>query len=206
MDKSGLNRKQEFVEGLIVFGVMTGILLPVRLIFFTYVSTNWFGSFGLISIITIVMVLLVKKKKLGKFGKIFERQMNKIQHGKRAFIVYGQTIFFLVILGGNIVAIELGNSIYLDLKEQILEQVEGIDNPERVFSVSNEMDLSDWVSGFVGFVYAVFFAFPTMSALLAIMNGSLEGWPLHFYTVGFVESFEVLGMLIYYRISLKKKE
>jgi len=87
-------KKQEIVEAAIVFGVMTGLLLPVRILFYTYISTNWFGSFGLISIVSVILVLLVKKKKLGRFGQIFERQMNKVQHGKRSIIVYGQAIIF----------------------------------------------------------------------------------------------------------------
>ena len=91
----------EFVEALIVFSVMTGILLPVRLVFVAYVSDNWFGSFGIIAIISATMIILTKKGKLGKFGKMFEKQINKLQHGKKGKIVYGQAILFLIILGGE---------------------------------------------------------------------------------------------------------
>ena len=80
---------------------MTGLLLPVRLIFVAYVSDNWFGSFGVISAISVVMIILVKKGKLGKFGEIFDRQITKIQHGKKGMLVYGQAILFLMILGGT---------------------------------------------------------------------------------------------------------
>lgn len=199
-------KKQEIVEAAIVFGVMTGLLLPVRILFYTYISTNWFGSFGLISIVSVIMVLLIKKKKLGRFGQIFERQMNKVQHGKRSIIVYGQTIIFLLILGGNIFAIEMGNTFFGDIKAQIYEEIEDIDDPEKIIALSEDMDAKDWLVGFFGFFLVFFLAFPQASAILAVMNETFQGWPLHFYTVAFVESLEVLGMLIYYRYTLKKNQ
>ena len=72
------------LEGLIVFAVITGILLPVRLFFVAYVSDNWFGSFGVIGAISILLLTLAKKDKLGKFGQMFNRQIEKFQHGKKA--------------------------------------------------------------------------------------------------------------------------
>jgi len=56
-------------ESIIVFGVLTGILLPVRLVFVNYFSDDWFGSFGLISIISIAIVILAKKTKTRKIWK-----------------------------------------------------------------------------------------------------------------------------------------
>src|SRR5574342_745736 len=96
-------RRQEIVETMIVFAVMTGPLLPVRLLFYTYVSPHWFGSFGLVSAISILMIVLVKKKKLGRFGGMFENQMSKIHRGKGRIIVYVQTTLVLLVLGGTIV-------------------------------------------------------------------------------------------------------
>ena len=58
----------EMKEALIVGSVMTGILLPVRLVFYNLVTDDWFGSLGLISLITALMIFAVKKGWLGKFG------------------------------------------------------------------------------------------------------------------------------------------
>lgn len=197
-------KRRDVKEGIIIFGVMTGLFLPVRMLFYTYISTNWFGSFGLISIISVILVVLVKKQKLGKFGEMFERQMHKTQHGKRSIIVYGQTIFFMIILGGNILAIELGNSYYVDIKNQLYSEVEGIDNPEKILAASKELETKDWILGLIGFFLAIFLAFPQVSASLAVLNDTFGGWPLHFYTVAFVESLEVFAMLIIFRIKFKK--
>lgn len=197
-------KKKNFLEGLIVFSVMTGLLLPIRLFFVTYISTEWFGSFGIISAISVLMIILTKKGKLGKFGKMFEHQMNKLQKGKRAKIIYGQSIMFLLILGGTIFAIEQGNSAYLDLKNQLLEEHKEFTNPGEILKKTNELQLEDWVYGVVGMFLAIFYAFPQLSAVLAVLNDSLNGWILHFYTVAFVEYLEFFGILIFFKISLAK--
>jgi hypothetical protein len=198
-------KKKNFVEALIVFSVMTGILLPVRLFFVTYVSTEWYGSFGIISAISALMIILTKKGKLGRFGQMFERQINKLQKGKRAKIIYGQSIVFLLILGGTIFAIEQGNSVYADLKNQLLEEHEEFSEPEQILKKVDEMQAQDWLYGIIGMFLAIFFAFPQLSAVLAVLNDSLDGWVLHFYTVAFVEYLELFGILLYFRFSLFKK-
>ena len=197
---------QNFLESLIVFGVMTGILLPVRLLFVSYVSDDWFGSFGIISAISITMIILTKKGKLGKFGEIFERQINKLQKGKRAKIVYGQSIIFLLILGGTIFAIEQGNSAYVDLKNQLLVEHEEFTDPQEILKKTEQLEVQDWFFGVLGLFLAVFVAFPQLSAVLAVLNDSFDGWILHFYTVAFVEYLELFGILLYFRYSLYSKK
>jgi hypothetical protein len=198
-------KKKNFVEALIVFSVMTGILLPVRLFFVTYVSTDWYGSFGVISAISVLMIILTKKGKLGRFGQMFERQINKFQKGKRAKLIYGQSVIFLLILGGTIFAIEQGNSTYLELKNQLLEEHKEFSDPEQILKKSDEMQAQDWFYGIIGMFLAIFFAFPQLAAVLAVLNDSLDGWVLHFYTVAFVEYLELFGILLYFRFSLSKK-
>jgi len=53
---------------------------------------------------------------------------------------------------------------------------------------------------------AIFIAFPQLSAVLAVLNESFDGWVLHFYTVAFVEYLELFGILIYFRYSLYRKK
>jgi len=198
-------KKKNFFEALIVFSVMTGILLPVRLLFVAYVSTDWYGSFGIVSAISVLMIILTKKGKLGRFGQMFERQINKFQKGKRAKLIYGQSIIFLLILGGTIFAIEQGNSVYLDLKNQLLEEHKEFSDPEQILKKSDEMQAQDWIYGIIGMFLAIFFAFPQLAAVLAVLNDSLDGWILHFYTVAFVEYLELFGILLYFRFSFSKK-
>lgn len=191
-------------ESLIVFGVMTGLLLPARLLFVEYVSDNWFGSLGIISVISISVIILVKKRKLGFFGPMFERQIYKFQKGKRGLLVFGESIFLLLILGVMIFAIDQGNSVYSDLKFQNIKNVPS-GSAEKILESTNDLDASDWVIGFLMAPVMFITAFPQMSAIIASVDQSLDGWLMHFYTVGFVEYLELLGILIFYRITIKKK-
>ena len=109
-------------ESIIVFGVLTGILLPVRLVFVNYFSDDWLGSFGLISVISIVIVILAKKQKLGKFGEIFERQMLKIHQGKKRIFVYTVVTLVVLYLSVSIYSINQGNSTFLEEKNLLTQQ------------------------------------------------------------------------------------
>ena len=191
-------------ESLIVFGVMTGLLLPARLLFVEYVSDNWLGSLGIISLISISVLVLVKKKKMGFFGPMMERQIYKFQKGKRGLVIFGESIFLLSILGVMIFAIDQGNSVYSDLKFQNIENVPS-SAPEQVLESAGDLDTSDWIMGFLMAPVMFITAFPQMSAGIASVDQSLDGWLMHFYTVGFVEYLELLGILIYYRISFRRK-
>ena len=191
-------------ESLIVFGIMGGLLLPARLLFVEYVSDNWFGSLGIIAAISISVIILAKKKKLGFFGPMLERQMYKFQKGKRGLLVFGESVFLLLILGGMIFAIDQGNTVYSDLKIQNIQNTPS-QSTEQVLESTKDMDASDWLSGFLMVPMAFLTAFPQMSAAIASIDQMLDGWLLHFYTVGFVEYLELLGVLIFYKISFRRK-
>lgn len=198
-------KKQDIVEGLIVFSTITGILLPVRLFFVSHVSDNWFGSFGVISIISICFIVLTKKGKLGAFGKMFDRQLRKLQQGKKAKLVYGQSIFFLIILGGTIFAIESGNSQYLKFKDQLNKEFSELSDKNILMEKSQDLRIQDWVSGLIGLMFAVFFAFPKVAAVFAVLNDLFNGWLLHFYTVAFVEYVELFAILLFHRFTFNQK-
>ena len=185
---------------------MTGLLLPIRLFFVMYVSDNWFGSFGLISVISITVIILTKKRKLGKFGEMFDRQLSKLQHGKRAKIVYGQSILFLLILGGTIFAIEQGNSTYVELKNEILKENEDFSDAGQILAKAEKISFQEWINGFIGMSLAIFFAFPQLAAVFAVLNDSSDGWVLHFYTVAFVEYMELFGILLLFRFTMVGKK
>jgi hypothetical protein len=195
---------KDVYETIIVFAVMAGVLLPARLIFVTYVSDNWFGSFGIITAISIGILILVKKKKLGAFGKMFERQIEKLLRGKRKILVYAESVFVLVLLGTMIFAINQGNSRFAEMKDQSLLSQE-LGNPEKIMEQTDEWGADDWLYGLVIAPLAFVTDFPQMSAVIASFDAVMDGWLLHFYTVGFVEYTEFLGILITYRFVVKTK-
>lgn len=196
---------RSILESLIVFGMMTGVLLPARLLFVEFVSDDWLGSFGVISAISISIIVLAKKKKLGFFGPMLERQIYKFQNGKRGIVVFGESVFLLLILGTMIVAIDQGGSVHSEYMLQNSQNALMVNSEEQVLEMTNEMTAGDWFVGFMLAPTAMLTEFPKMSAAIASIDQSLDGWLMHFYTVGFVEYLELLGILIFYRVSFKRK-
>ena len=191
-------------ESIIVFAVFTGVLLPVRLLFVTYVSDNWFGSFGIISGISIGLIILTKKEKLGEFGRMFDRQMNKFMKGKRGKFFFAEAILFLFILGGMIFAVEQGNSTYLDMKNQLLSEYPEFSDADKILEKSKVLEFQDYLFGFIVMITSFFVAFPIFSAVFAVINDATHGWLLHFYTVACVEYIELFAILVLYKISFNK--
>ncbi|RMW38038.1 MAG: hypothetical protein EA446_06075 [Nitrosopumilus sp.] len=184
---------------------MTGLLLPARLLFVEFVSDDWLGSFGVITAISLSVIILAKKKKLGFFGPMLERQIYKFQKGKRGIAVFGESVFLLLILGTMIVAIDQGSSVHSEYMLQNSPNTPVVTSPEQVMEMTQEMTPADWVVGFLLAPAALLTEFPKMSAAIASIDQSLDGWLMHFYTVGFVEYLELLGILIFYRVSFKRK-
>ncbi len=73
-------------------------------------------------------------------------------------------------------------------------------------ALAEQLEAQDWILGVLGLFLAIFIAFPQLSAVLAVLNESFDGWILHFYTVAFVEYLELFGILIYFRYSLFSKK
>ena len=194
-----------YVESLAVFSFMAGILLPARILFVQYVSDDWLGSFGVISALSLSVIILAKKKKLGAFGPMFERQMYKFQKGKRGILILGESVFLLLLLGGMIFTIHQGNFFLSDLDGTQLNSLRSADLPEDVLGSAAGWGIEDWMYGFLMAPVGFLTAFPQMSIVIASVDQRLDGWLMHFYTVGFVEYVELLGILIFYRLSFSRK-
>lgn len=199
-----MTRSQNFKEIFIVFAVMTGVFLPVRIIFVTYVNDNWLGSFGLISGLSILILVLTKKQKLGFFGKMFERQMTRLHSSRFSKLIYFQVVFLLIVFGSLVFSIEMGNSFYFVEKQQLLEQTTHISDYGLELNSEIEMTLESIVLGVLLSVFAFIFEFPLFAGAVAVIDDVFDGWLLHIYTVAFVEQLEVFGILLFFRFAMKK--
>ena len=108
---------QDIKEKLLLLGITAGLFLPIRMIFMTYVTEHWLGSFGLVTVFGLSFIYLIKKNKLGRVGRIFERQMTKTIGGKTGKYIIAFTIVFLIYFGTSIFLMDRGNSVYYDDKE-----------------------------------------------------------------------------------------
>jgi len=130
----------------------------------TYVSDNWFASFGLIAVISLALVVLAKRNKMGKFGPLFVRVMKKWNTGNRQYLLYIPPILLLIVSVGIISLINMYDS--------------NIDSGNEI----------------VNFLIMQF----------GSVNEQSFGWMLHFYTVFLVEVLEVLGSMIFFRMTILK--
>ena len=195
--------KQDLKEKLIILGITTGVFLPLRVFFSSYVYDHWLGSLGLVSALGIVFVILIKKNKLGEFGRIFERQMKKTIGGKTGKYIIGFSILFLVYFGGSLYFIDRGETVYLHDKEIFFEiistgekftvddiPVNELHGPELFVGVDSLMWISSLDYG--------------LSVAYAVMDEATDGWLSHLIVVIFVEQLEVLGLLYFYRRTYKQ--
>ncbi|MDE1819005.1 MAG: hypothetical protein KGI19_10440 [Thaumarchaeota archaeon] len=186
-------------EKLIVFGVITGIFLPVRMIFYAYFSAHWIGSLGLVSSLMFVLIFLAHKQKLGRFGNLFLNQMAKTIKGKSGKIAIVLSLVLIAYFASTLVWIERGNTIYSDEKHLIsnmlfsnydtnkispidIHKIMGIKQGNTMFDVSN-----------------ISYADHIISMTYAIMNDMMGGWMVNLDTILLVEQFEFLVFLVLYR-------
>ncbi len=207
-------RIQDIKEKLLVGAVFTGIFLPARVFFFTYISQYWLGSFGLISGIAGGIFILAYKNKLGVFGRIWMRQIVKISRGKIGIFLIGQAIFGLSVYAGYIYFIEEGRTTYAEdimFFEQFLNQ-----NNLTAYTLLADTNLDDFETGANAIVdtakdpkfQEVIFDPEQLHFLLSmsfyIANSLSEGWILHFNLVFVVEQTEQLLILLYFKFFYKR--
>lgn len=205
MKQNWAQRIQDIKENLIVFGTLTCILLPLRIAYVTYVNKDWFGSFGILTIASIILVVLVKKNKLGRYGQMFLRQVTKHQHGKRAYFFYIQAIILISIMAVTIYAISLGNTIYVQQKNEIISEHPEILDQKKMMNQTKNISFDKIVFAVILIPVLVVLKFRVMAILFSIVNDTFHGWILTMYTVALVEYVELLGIMLFYKFALKQK-
>lgn len=192
--------KTDIKEKLVFVGFTLGIFLPARLLFSSFVSDFWLGNLGLVTLIATVVLILINKNKLGRIGDIFQRQLFKSLGGKHGKLVLPLIVVFLVYFGASIVMIERGNTIYEEDKELfyalILENDGDVPNASQMEKLNWPPRIAQQENHIIKTVQSIDYSF---SITYALMDDVLDGWVSHLNIVLFVEQFEILGLLIYYR-------
>ena len=172
---------KEFVESASVAIILIFVLLPVRLVFVSYVSDNW-------------------------FGRAFHRQMFKVHTGKRRYFVYTQLTLALLFFTSAVYAVELGDSAFEIEKEELKAQID-IDNIQELAErTEKEISIEDLPFAIYVFFYILIFRFDVYATIIATMNDISDGWLLHFTTVFLVEVIELIGILILTKFTFKKEK
>jgi hypothetical protein len=213
------------LEDSIVMIVMMFVLLPVRIVFVRYVSDEWIGSFGLVTIVIVSLVLLSKYNKLGLFGRMFWRTSIRFKKGKKRFISYfaiGTNIILWSMVISGIQYAEYNPDI-IEEKRNLLSQMTPEDQAMidkinqaaeagDLVTVNNEMndqlkniDISLILLAAISIMLLPFIDFTAWSLVISFTNDFVAGYILHFATVLLVESFEIIGLMIYIHLAVKPK-
>lgn len=188
--------EREPVQKLLTVLVFTGIFLPVRLLFYTFVSQYWLGSFGLISGILITLVYFSQKGKLGYLGVIILRHTMRFAKGKVGFFFMASSIFLLYFFTNVIYGIE---SAPEPVKHTITDELQkqGITNLQDVTMNAPRARLAPEET-LLGLL-VLFIPSQVGYATYGIINDMSDGWLLHFATVFLIEQIEICGLVIYFR-------
>ncbi len=189
-------RLADLRDRLVVFAVVTGIFLPVRLLFYTYVSSHWIGSLGLVSSMMLLITLLAHKGKLGFFGRIFVEQMTKSMRGRSGVIAIGLSVVLITYLGSTLVWIDRGDTVYSGEKQVVAQLIFSGSSPNasqmRYMGQVLQSHPSEFIPGLSRFDQVI-------SMTYAILNDMMGGWLVNLDTILLVEQFEILGLVIFYR-------
>lgn len=215
---------QDLKEKWIVIGVFMGLFLPVRLVFYTYVSQYWLGSFGVITGIAILVFYLSWKGKLGAFGRIWKRQIVKMARGKLGLFLIVEGIIAVTVYSGYVYFIEEGKTEFsndVEIMDQYMEEqgVTAIDvfDPTKagdstgrgaeamIIALMALMSDPDKQDAFIDELSDPKKLHYVLSIALASADNLLGGWLLHFNIVFLIEQAEQVILVIYFRYFFKGK-
>ena len=195
---------KDLKEKALVSIIFTGIFLPVRLFFFTYVSQHWIGSFGMMSIILIVLIYLSRKSKLGYVGRIIDKQVMSFSKGR-----WGKLSLIWLIFTIYLYALFVYGASYVDpdTKQIFVDQLaaQGITDIESARTAENVGWSGPGASWGILFSLLIILVPNKIGfSIFGIINDWTSGWVLHFAMVFLIESLEVLGLVLYFRYRKEK--
>jgi len=191
--------KLDFKEKAITALFFTGIFLPIRLVFYSFVSEIWIGSFGLISGVLILVMYLAHKERLGAIGRIVNRQVHSFSKGKIGLLSILYLVFVIYLYSLVIYGVENPPEIRKAEFMAVLEE-EGITDLESASHAENigwSGPAASW--GILFSLIIILIPNSISFALFSIINDWTDGWMIHFATVFLIESLEALGLILYFR-------
>lgn len=201
-----MGRAKEAKERVLTVLIFTGIFLPARLVFYTYVSPYWLGSFGLMTTILLSVMYLARKNKLGYAGYLINKHSLQFAKGKFGkfsliYLIFSAYLFGLAIYGIENPPHEIKTKIVTVLNDT------GIHDLNTATTKSKDLHWEGPAQAYgILFSLIVLFVPSKLSyTIYSILNDYTHGWMLHFATVFLVEQLEILGLVIYFRYWYKEK-
>ena len=190
-----LDRK-DVAEKAVTAVFFAAVFLPVRLVFYTYVSEYWLGSFGVMTGMLLFLFYAAKRNWLGRLGFVVTRQVDRISSGKIGKWGIVSCIILIYIYGNFIYGIE---SAPLPIAVQMIETLEsqGVTSMETLAVEAQGREYS-WLN-ILAALAVMLIPNETGWAAFSVINDLSQGWAMHFATVILVQELELLGILVYFR-------
>ena len=184
--------KQDIKESLLVFAIFTGTLLPLRLVFYDYLSHYWLGSFGLTSLFVFGIFYLSKKGKLGKIGVMIIHKLEKRAKGK-----LGKFVICFSAIAIYFWSLAVSGSLYGDDDVALKQlQSQGITDIKTLEQKGNNNVQAKNIPLYL----LVLFTPNDVSRMgFKVMNELSNGWVLTFGSVILIDEIEVLALGLYLR-------
>ena len=179
--------------------------MPVRLLFYTYVTTYWLGSFGLISGILIIILYLTRKNKLGYIGKLINKKFLAIKKSKLTYFAIFMEFTIILIFTCCLIAVNHeGNEEYLKMMDTTLDQhgIRDLTNnqdSQRFLELTSDMTLKNYILALLTVFTLPFTNFEMFSSIVTKIDSLTQGWSSHFYIIILLNSAEGLGILLYFK-------
>ena len=189
---------QSFAGGLFFLA----IFLPIRFVFFNYVSTVWYWNLIVISLTLVMLIYLTEKNRLGYLGKIVKIKLYKLKKSKVTKYLIASSIFFIyfesIMFYGLIV--DVGNEYEENMTQQLLEQSGMTELTTE--ELQKELDENpvhplEYVYGFVILLLLPFFDPELVGYLVQTVDKMTDYWLSHFIIVGLAESTVFFGFTIW---------
>lgn len=186
-------------EKTLTVGIFTGLFLPARLFFYTYVSQYWLGSFGVMTAILLSVFYLAKKNKLGYVGYLIQKHIQGFAKGKFGKISLIYLIFSIYLFSNFIYGVE-----HPPMQKPMIQKQLADAGVTDMKSATTQADKLHWdgPAAAYGFLFSLaILVIPTNLgySMFGIMNDFSHGWMLHFATVGLIGEIEALGLVVYFR-------
>ncbi len=204
MNMENVSRTKDFFEKILVALVLFAVFLPIRLVFFTYVSQYWLGSVGLISGVLLVLVYLARKGKLGYFGRIMNKQILRFSRGRYGKGVVISIVFFVYLYSNILYGTENPTDSIREKFEEEFRQA-GVTDLETLQEQSENLV---WTGP--GAAWGILFSLALIiipnslgHTMFYVFNNLSNGWVQHFVIVILVQELEGLGLIVYFRYFYK---
>lgn len=220
--------KESFKQWIVVTLIGLGVFLPVRLVFWNYVSHSWLGNLGVMSAIAFTLFLLIHYNKIGIIGKYFRNKITRIVFSRIGVMGLIISMFYAMMWGSmlflidkaefdwkedrNLFFAELIYSSAIDDNWNLAEELTRYEiYPEDQYMIQmgylNSTQRNDMLLQIVPFGENDFIAFTKMmSFILMATNLEYGAWGSHFATVFMIEEIEAVALFFFYRKAYFRKD